>query len=243
AHRRRDAAVWRDAVGHADVADRFQCHAEGRERSPANGRAPRRHPVGGGHRSAPVPSRSHAHPDRQEHARPDGLPGDGEVTPPNPRLTATDVLRRYKEEDLPEFIGCPLEDVHQVGNFGSYPINTAAVRGDLDELTALLDAGADVNAVGEHGCTPLQEAVGQGHEQAVRLLLARGAHTSHVDNWGHTALDIAILGERAGLIALLKTAHRQRRRVLVRRFASAAEADRHDVEYWRRLSDADRVAY
>lgn len=33
------------------------------------------------------------------------------------------------------------------------------------------------------------------------------------------------------------------RRVTVRRFASAAEADRHDVEYWRQLPDAERVRY
>jgi hypothetical protein len=30
-------------------------------------------------------------------------------------------------------------------------------------------------------------------------------------------------------------------RVTVRRFASAAEADRHDLEYWSSLSDAERV--
>jgi hypothetical protein len=31
------------------------------------------------------------------------------------------------------------------------------------------------------------------------------------------------------------------RRVTVRRYDSAAEADRHDVEYWMQLSDAERV--
>jgi hypothetical protein len=30
-------------------------------------------------------------------------------------------------------------------------------------------------------------------------------------------------------------------RVTVRRFASAAEADRHDLEYWLQMSDAERV--
>jgi len=30
-------------------------------------------------------------------------------------------------------------------------------------------------------------------------------------------------------------------RITVRRFANAAEADRHDVEFWRQLSDAERV--
>jgi hypothetical protein len=31
------------------------------------------------------------------------------------------------------------------------------------------------------------------------------------------------------------------RRITIRRFANAAEADRHDVEFWRQLSDAERV--
>jgi hypothetical protein len=31
------------------------------------------------------------------------------------------------------------------------------------------------------------------------------------------------------------------RRVTIRRFATAAEADRHEIEFWHQLSDADRV--
>jgi hypothetical protein len=31
------------------------------------------------------------------------------------------------------------------------------------------------------------------------------------------------------------------RRVTVRRFATAAEADRHDLEYWQQLSPAQRI--
>jgi hypothetical protein len=33
----------------------------------------------------------------------------------------------------------------------------------------------------------------------------------------------------------------QRRRVTVRRYSSAAEADRHDVEYWMQIPEAERV--
>jgi hypothetical protein len=33
------------------------------------------------------------------------------------------------------------------------------------------------------------------------------------------------------------------RTITVRRYANAAEADRHDLEYWRQLSDADPVLY
>jgi hypothetical protein len=32
-----------------------------------------------------------------------------------------------------------------------------------------------------------------------------------------------------------------RRQVTARRYASAAEADRHEIEYWMQLSDAERV--
>jgi hypothetical protein len=39
------------------------------------------------------------------------------------------------------------------------------------------------------------------------------------------------------------SAPRRERRITIRRFATAAEADRHDVEYWRQLSDAERLLY
>jgi ankyrin repeat protein len=88
-----------------------------------------------------------------------------------------------------------LEHVNQRGNFGNYPISVAAVRGDLDELTALLNGGADVNASGERANTPLHEAVHQNHIDAVEMLLSRGAATHLTNEEGKTALDIArILG-------------------------------------------------
>jgi hypothetical protein len=31
--------------------------------------------------------------------------------------------------------------------------------------------------------------------------------------------------------------------ITVKRFESAAEADRHDLEFWRQMSDADRVLH
>ncbi len=33
------------------------------------------------------------------------------------------------------------------------------------------------------------------------------------------------------------------RRITVRRFASAAEADRHDLEFWLQIPDTERVLY
>lgn len=50
-----------------------------------------------------------------------------------------------------------MTDVNQVGPFGERPLDVAAVRGNLKEIYALLDGGADVNAPGEHGYTALQK--------------------------------------------------------------------------------------
>lgn len=91
-------------------------------------------------------------------------------------LTAADVLRRYAEEELPAFYGLALGDVNTRGHFGEYPLDVAACRGDVEEVRALLDGGADVDARGEQGRTALHEAVGQGHAEVVQLLLTRGHH-------------------------------------------------------------------
>ena len=120
------------------------------------------------------------------------------------RFTAVEVLRRYKEELLQEFVERPLENVSDVGNSGNCPIHIAATRGSLEELRALIEGGADVNAVGEHGHTPLHEAVRQGHLEASRLLLVSGARLADKNAWGDTALAIAKRYKRGDLIALLE---------------------------------------
>jgi|ERR1700740_3810682 len=89
-------------------------------------------------------------------------------------LKAADVLRRYKDEELPEFVEIPLEDVNQVGNFGDRPLHVASVRGNMDEIVALVAAGADVNAPGDLASTPLHQAVSQEHLPATNFSLTTG---------------------------------------------------------------------
>jgi len=120
-------------------------------------------------------------------------------------LTAADVLRRYAEEDLPAFCGIALHDVNQVGNFGERPLDVATVRGNLDEIAALIDAGADVNAPGELGNCPLHEAVGQGHIQAIKFLLDHGASLNARNECGYSPLDVARLSKRADIVELLQS--------------------------------------
>jgi uncharacterized protein len=91
-----------------------------------------------------------------------------------PRTNAADVLRRYNDESLPDFCE-PLVDVNQVGTFGNRRIHLACYRGNLADVTALVEGGADVNAVGDLGTTPMHEATEQGNIDIVRFLLQRGA--------------------------------------------------------------------
>jgi uncharacterized protein len=133
--------------------------------------------------------------------RPDGL-GRTVMAKKRP-LTAADVLRRYVDEDLPEFIGLTLTDVNAVGLFGDRPIHVAAIRGDIDELVALLDAGAEIDAAGEHGYTALHEAVSQNHADVVKCLLRRGASRVLKNKWGDTAADLARMHKREDMFELL----------------------------------------
>jgi ankyrin repeat protein len=123
---------------------------------------------------------------------------------PGHPLTASDVLRRYREEELPEFSEIVLEGVNQIGIFGNRPIHVAATRGSVEELIALIQSGADVNAVGEHGSTPLHDAVGQQKLEAVKVLLNHGALPTSKDEWGSTPFDIAMMHGRNDIADLLK---------------------------------------
>ena len=126
-------------------------------------------------------------------------------------MNADDVLKRYKDEDLPDFVGIDLSDVNQAGIFGDAPIHVAAIRGRTDEITALLDGGADANASGELGNTPLHEAVMQNRIEAVKLLLDRGADPTLKNQLGLTAIDFAQRADRKDAAEMLSFVIRSRR--------------------------------
>jgi uncharacterized protein len=102
-----------------------------------------------------------------------------------------EVLHRYREEELPEFLGIPLEDVNQAGNSGDRPFHVATFRGSMDEIAALVAGGADVNAIGDLGNTPLHEAAARGDLNAVEFLLAKGASPDKKNEFDESVIDVA----------------------------------------------------
>ena len=119
------------------------------------------------------------------------------------KLTFQDLLGMYKDEDLPEYAGIDLNDISRRGNFGNTPLHIACVRGNLDEVETLLNAGAEVNTYGELGNTPLHEAVVQSHKEVVKRLLLSGADPNLANENGETAGDIAVLMGDDEIIKLL----------------------------------------
>lgn len=116
---------------------------------------------------------------------------------------------------LPEYSGMGVPEVDTKSLFGDYPINIAATRGFINEVSILLDNGADVNAKGEHGYTPLHDAVEQGHLDIVKFLVGHGANITIRNTDGDTPIELAkLLGENEihrFLSHFAKSAHRNKR--------------------------------
>jgi hypothetical protein len=77
----------------------------------------------------------------------------------------------------------------------------AARKGDVAEVKAALDRGADVNAKFRYGATALFKAAERGHAEIVRLLIERGADVTVKDTfYGATALFWATDKGHAGVV-------------------------------------------
>jgi ankyrin repeat protein len=118
-------------------------------------------------------------------------------------LGDTDRIREFLAKDQALANARTPKD-HPVGG-GRAPISIAAMRGQIEAVRALLDAGADANALDRRGATPLHHAAGEGMADMVQLLLDRGANPNYrEENWNSTPLDWAAYGENPAVVEMLK---------------------------------------
>ena len=69
-------------------------------------------------------------------------------------------------------------------------LREAIVRGDIESVQALLDAGVAPNTIFERDNMPLHVAVMRDRDDIIRLLLERGADPLHENRFGETPLDL-----------------------------------------------------
>jgi ankyrin repeat protein len=80
----------------------------------------------------------------------------------------------------------------------------AARRGDIAQVSALIDRGADPNEAGdEHGTTAMTTASFLGHVEVVRLLLERGADIDRPNKFGARPLFSAANNAKLRVIQVL----------------------------------------
>ena len=84
------------------------------------------------------------------------------------------------------------------------PLHLAADEGQSGMVRFLVDQGANVNPRDSQGQTPLHCAVRRNHAETVRLLVERGANMTAKDKKGRTPLDVANVGGRNDIAALLR---------------------------------------
>jgi len=72
-------------------------------------------------------------------------------------------------------------------------LHDATKSGDIENVVALIDAGANIDDLDKYNQTPLMNAARLGHTALVRELITRGADLDSTAKWRFTALMYAIL--------------------------------------------------
>jgi len=82
-------------------------------------------------------------------------------------------------------------------------IHTAAQRGNLNRVRALLNQGVNVNLRNNENMTPLMYAASGGHANVIRFLLSKGANAKARMNWNRNALIFAVEKGNANAVRAL----------------------------------------
>lgn len=117
-----------------------------------------------------------------------------------------DIERLFsKYQSHPDFLGLPITDVNQAGAVDDRLLHIAARKGEVQDIEALVAAGADINLPGDLGNTPLHNAALTGSKAAVLKLLELGAKTNIKNEFGETPADVAGNGGYSDLGAVISS--------------------------------------
>jgi TonB family protein len=117
-------------------------------------------------------------------------------------------FRPGAKDGTPVTSGCVLDLVWSTGGAQlagstSSTLESAAIRGQIGRVLALLRYGADPNVIGEQGYTPLHQAALNGNTAVVRLLLEHGAKVTARSKKGTLPLHDAAVGGNAQTVRAL----------------------------------------
>ena len=147
--------------------------------------------------------------------------------------SSTDLLQALVGEDK----GLPTALLEKTDAQGETPLHRAAAAGLTDNLTWLLDRGAQLQVMNVKGQTALHLAARANHIEMISLLLKRGALLSQTDNESNTALHTAAeagateavtLLLKAGIAASLKNKAGKTARQLAENKGDKDTVEQHD---------------
>jgi ankyrin repeat protein len=92
---------------------------------------------------------------------------------------------------LDDYLNLSTADIDKKDVMGKTPLHFAAVRGDVDTVSILLQHEADPNVTSDALWTPLHEAAISSNYKTFRPLLMAGADVDALNARGHTALSMA----------------------------------------------------
>lgn len=84
-----------------------------------------------------------------------------------------------------------------------HPLYEAAAAGNAEEVSKLLDDGADVMWADAEGTTALMKAAENGHQAVVALLLEGGAPWNQQDSEGYCAGEYATASKNQDIVELI----------------------------------------
>ncbi|KAF7261335.1 hypothetical protein EG68_01340 [Paragonimus skrjabini miyazakii] len=135
-------------------------------------------------------------------------------TPNDNGDTPETLARRFLKEDVLTYVekvkAERRDHSHNADMFAllAFPAHTAAYKGDLEHLQALVDGGViKIDERDEQGSTPLHKAAGQGQIKIIHWLCENGADPSIRNQLGERPADVARRYGQLAALDLLKSHH------------------------------------